>query len=201
MGSGRVTLGRPASRVPRAPAGGDRKFRRPVQPRGKVHVGRHDHGQPALVVGCFFAVHQPFAVGRGERPFHRGRPRLAGNRGGQEVIDARHADLQLSRSGDDQSQVPGRDRVQLPAMIEVAPQRDGDQRKGRQGDEPACPAGNGCRGNSEAGRGWCGFGRHGQIGSNARRREWQEGPGTMSGTMYPWSWSASPERGMFAARL
>ena len=60
---------RDARRV-RAPAGGDRKLRRPVRPRGKVHVGRHDHGQPALVVGGFFAIHQPLAIGRGERPFH-----------------------------------------------------------------------------------------------------------------------------------
>ncbi len=110
----------------RARAGGDRKLGRPVRSRGKVHVGRHEHSQPALVVGVFFAIQRTLAVGRGERPFHGACPRLAGNRGGQQVVRVRHPGLQLSRSGHDKPQMPGRDRVQLPAMVEVAAQRDCD---------------------------------------------------------------------------
>ena len=109
-----------------AAASGDRQLGRPVRPRGKIHVGRHGHGQPALVIGGHHVVYQPPAVGRGKRPFHGGRPGFTRNRGGDEIVNAGHARLQLARSADHQPQVPDSDGVQLPAVVKIAAQRGCD---------------------------------------------------------------------------
>ena len=103
-----------------------------------------------------------------------GRARLPGDRGGDEVINAGRAGVQFCRSCDHQSQMARRNRIQLPVVIEIASQREGNQRNGHQDHEPASPrAMAGGRSRAEAGD----AALEGMVNQSSERRKPRERSG------------------------